>query len=118
MLAGMPGRYRLDAAPLPAVAEAGHADDPVLGIREFVIVSEPGEEELGPVVGRVWLVGEPEGELVLIWSDLDDAQGVFGETTDLAAGEKDRGLQQRLLRAAGCGLRGRGAAGRRPRGVR
>jgi hypothetical protein len=115
MLAGMPGRYRQMPPLSLRYRRPGHADNPVLGTREFVVVVQPGEEELGPVVGHVWLVGEPEGELVLIWPDLDDAQGVFGETTDLAAGKEDRGLQQRLLRAAGVE---RGAADRRPRGVR
>jgi SpoU rRNA methylase family enzyme len=74
-----------------------------VGTREFVVVVQPGEEELGPVVGHIWLIGEPEAKLVLIWPDLDDAQRVLADTADLAAGDEDRGLQQRLFRAAGCG---------------
>ncbi|MEU2353306.1 hypothetical protein ABZ599_10125 [Streptomyces misionensis] len=45
-------------------------------------------------------MGEPENKLVLIWPDLDDAQRVLTDTADLATGDEDRGLQQRLFRAA------------------
>ncbi|MGW1659296.1 hypothetical protein [Streptomyces atratus] len=38
---------------------------------------QSGEKELGPVVDDVRLVEEPKGELVFLWTHLDDAQGVL-----------------------------------------
>ncbi|MFE7602737.1 hypothetical protein [Streptomyces sp. NPDC057494] len=88
-----------DAASFAAVAEAGCPQDAVLR----VVALLAGEEKLGPVVDDVGLAEEPKGEPVFLWTHLDDAQGVLGETADLAAGEKDCGLQLCLLRATGRG---------------
>ncbi|MGW1641469.1 hypothetical protein [Streptomyces lavendulae] len=66
-----------------------------------LLAGQAGEEELGPVVDDVRLIEEPKGELVFLWTHLDDAQGVLAEAADLAAGEKDRGLQLCLLRMTG-----------------